>query len=99
MRIRIYDCSSSFVLISRIIYRRDRFVAAMKKFDPQGLFSSDWTDAVLGLRGKILTVDRKGCALEGLCVCSRDKHCAPAKGYFCRRGLVYKEARVCRKPV
>lgn len=75
----------------------DKFVAAMAKYDREGLFSSDWTDAVLGLRGKSLVVDGAGCALEGLCICSRDEHCAPAKGYLCRPGLVYKEARVCRK--
>ncbi|CAA6675612.1 unnamed protein product [Spirodela intermedia] len=64
--------------------RRDRFVAAMVKYDGEGLFSSDWTDAVLGIRGKSF-----------LCICSRDEHCAPAKGYFCLRGLVYEDARVC----
>ncbi|CAA6663037.1 unnamed protein product [Spirodela intermedia] len=77
--------------------RRDRFVAAMTKYDSEGLFSSDWVDAVLGIRGKSLSLEKEGCALEGLCICSRDEHCSPAKGYFCRRGLVYKEARVCRK--
>ncbi|MQL77051.1 hypothetical protein Taro_009435, partial [Colocasia esculenta] len=77
--------------------RIEQFVAAMKKYDPEGLFSSPWTDAVLELREKSLAVDRKGCALEGMCICSRDVHCAPEKGYVCRPGLVYKEARVCRK--
>ncbi|CAA6663038.1 unnamed protein product [Spirodela intermedia] len=69
----------------------------MVKYDSEGLFSSDWTDAVLGIRGESLSVEKKGCALEGNCICSSNKHCAPKKGYFCRRGLVYKEARVCRK--
>ncbi|KAK1269285.1 hypothetical protein QJS04_geneDACA024087 [Acorus gramineus] len=75
----------------------DLFVKAMEKYDPEGLFSSDWTDAVLGLRGKALTVEKKGCALEGLCICSRDEHCAPEKGYLCRPGMVYTESRVCRR--
>ncbi|KAK1275151.1 hypothetical protein QJS04_geneDACA016022 [Acorus gramineus] len=75
----------------------ESFVKAMERFDPDGLFSSDWTDAVLGLRGKGLTVEKQGCALEGLCVCSKDEHCAPKKGYVCRGGRVYGDARVCRK--
>uniref|UniRef100_A0A1D1YZ68 L-gulonolactone oxidase n=1 Tax=Anthurium amnicola TaxID=1678845 RepID=A0A1D1YZ68_9ARAE len=78
--------------------RVDLFEAAVERYDSEGLFSSDWTDAVLGLRGKSPpVVDRRGCALEGLCICSRDEHCAPAKGYRCRPGLVYTQARVCRK--
>ena len=75
----------------------NKFLAVMAKYDSEGLFSSDWTDAVLGIRGKSLVVEGKGCALEGLCICSSDEHCAPAKGYFCRQGLVYTPANVCRK--
>ncbi|XP_031499726.1 L-gulonolactone oxidase 2-like isoform X1 [Nymphaea colorata] len=76
--------------------RIEKFVEVMKKFDPKGLFSSEWSDSVLGLQEKGLVIEKPGCALEGLCVCSLDSHCAPDKGYFCRPGLVYAEARVCR---
>ncbi|KAG9449559.1 hypothetical protein H6P81_009524 [Aristolochia fimbriata] len=77
--------------------KADRFVEAMRRFDPQGLFSSEWTDGIFGLNGADLAIVKKGCALEGLCICSMDEHCAPADGYYCRPGFVYPQARVCRK--
>ncbi|CAE5968925.1 unnamed protein product [Arabidopsis arenosa] len=70
------------------------FLKMKQMFDPLQLFSSKWTDAVLGLGGD-LTVDTEGCALEGLCICSKDVHCSPIRGYFCRPGKIYKAARVC----
>ncbi|XP_010490073.1 PREDICTED: uncharacterized protein LOC104767795 [Camelina sativa] len=54
------------------------FLKMKQMFDPLGLFSSKWTDAVLGLGGN-LTIDTEGCALEGLCICSKDVHCFPTK--------------------
>ncbi|KAG8363118.1 hypothetical protein BUALT_Bualt10G0031700 [Buddleja alternifolia] len=74
----------------------DKFIEIKQMYDPLGLFSSDWTDQILGLRDG-LNIMKEGCALEGLCICSKDIHCAPNKGYFCRPGKVYKEARVCAK--
>ncbi|KAH7519423.1 hypothetical protein FEM48_Zijuj08G0034500 [Ziziphus jujuba var. spinosa] len=74
----------------------DKFLAVKKSYDPMGLFSSEWTDQVLGLQDGI-TIFKEGCALEGLCICQKDIHCAPSKGYFCTTGQVFKDARVCSR--
>ncbi|KAL6010777.1 hypothetical protein ACLOJK_001219 [Asimina triloba] len=38
----------------------DKFVAAMSRYDPVGLFSSEWTDGMLGLREATVVIDGKG---------------------------------------
>lgn len=71
----------------------NKFLAVKKELDPKNMFSSEWSDEIFfGKEG----VKGDGCALEGLCICSEDRHCSPGKGYFCQQGLVYKEARICR---
>ncbi|OVA20297.1 FAD linked oxidase [Macleaya cordata] len=70
-----------------------KFLAAKKQLDPQNMFSSDWSDEIVF--GKE-TTKAEGCAMEGQCICSEDRHCNPSKGYFCKPGLVFNQAKVCR---
>ncbi|KAJ9537151.1 hypothetical protein OSB04_029884 [Centaurea solstitialis] len=71
-----------------------KFFQVQQNFDPLGLFTNEWNDQIFGKKDSVVIV-KEGCALEGLCVCSEDLHCAPKKGYFCRSGKVFKDARVC----
>ncbi|KAM3378742.1 L-gulonolactone oxidase 3 [Capsicum galapagoense] len=84
----------AFLDVQKKYPKFNKFVAAKVQMDPKNMFSSEWSDEILF--GKQESLKGDGCALEGLCICSEDRHCSPSKGYFCKPGLVYQEARVCR---
>uniref|UniRef100_A0A7N0URF0 L-gulonolactone oxidase n=1 Tax=Kalanchoe fedtschenkoi TaxID=63787 RepID=A0A7N0URF0_KALFE len=85
----------AFLNVHKKYQNYDKFLAAKKQLDPDNLFSSGFSDDLL--MGKAAGMTKTdGCALEGQCVCSEDRHCSPQNGYLCKPGLVYTEARVCR---
>lgn len=85
--------NSAFLKVNEKYPNFNKFLAVKKQLDPQNMFSSEWSDEILfGKEGG----KGDGCGLEGQCICSEDRHCSPSKGYFCKPGVVYNEARVCR---
>ncbi|KQK03887.1 hypothetical protein BRADI_2g10435v3 [Brachypodium distachyon] len=68
-----------------------KFLKVKRSYDPDEIFSSEWSDQVLGIKGSPVIFGKR-CAIEGLCVCSDHSHCTPE-----RPGKVYKEARVCSR--
>ncbi|XP_047084610.1 L-gulonolactone oxidase 2-like [Lolium rigidum] len=87
----------AFIGVARKYPGMRQFLRVKNAYDPDGLFSSDWSDMMLGVGAGTPTKDAPGCALEGMCVCSQDAHCAPDQGYLCKPGKVYTSARVCTK--
>ncbi|KAJ4806510.1 L-gulonolactone oxidase [Rhynchospora pubera] len=71
-----------------------KFMQVKMQLDPDRVFDSFWLNQVLKSESESEKED--GCALEGQCICSADRHCSPNRGYRCEPGVVYKEARVCR---
>jgi L-gulonolactone oxidase len=47
------------------------FLKVKEAYDPLGLFSSEWTNQILGLKNGV-TIAKEGCALEGLCMLTRE---------------------------
>ncbi|KAF8673667.1 hypothetical protein HU200_048414 [Digitaria exilis] len=71
------------------------FLDVKARFDPDGVFSSEWSDQVLGINGSPMILG-PDCAVEGLCTCIQDSDCA--SGYVCSPGKLYPDARVCSIP-
>ncbi|KAI3909284.1 hypothetical protein MKW98_025926 [Papaver atlanticum] len=71
----------------------NKFLEAKKVLDPGNMFSTDLLDEIVF--GKE-SANVEGCAMEGQCICSEDRHCNPRLGYLCQPGLIYTEAKVCR---
>ena len=67
-----------------------------QQLDPRGLFLNDWARRVFNLSSQPVQQFGDHCALRGICYCRQDSHCNPQAGSFCRSGLVYADAKVCR---
>ncbi|TVU25809.1 hypothetical protein EJB05_28319, partial [Eragrostis curvula] len=87
-----FDEMEQMALYKRFPRLRE-FLDVKARFDPDGVFSSEWSDQVLGVVEGSPVFMGPGCAVDGLCTCTEDAHCAP--GYVCSSGKVYPEARVC----
>nr|XP_010924631.2 L-gulonolactone oxidase 3-like [Elaeis guineensis] len=83
----------AFIGVQQKYPNMSSFLSAKSQLDPQGMFDSQWSDEIF--LGKESAKD-DGCAMEGQCICSEDRHCNPAEGYLCKPGQVYNEAMVCR---
>lgn len=69
-----------------------QFEALRARLDPAGVFENDFWAKVSGRAGYDLA---PACATDRRCWCEADAHCGP--GWTCEGGLVYADARVCRR--
>ncbi|KAJ3270643.1 hypothetical protein HDV01_007531 [Terramyces sp. JEL0728] len=72
--------------------RAASFAKAVKRFDPNGVFSNKFLQNLQGNAQRLAT---KQCAFTQDCFCAIDSDC-PA-GYGCVAGHVFTAAKVCRK--
>jgi L-gulonolactone oxidase len=102
MAFRKYNARPHFGKNRRVAFLRfqlkytnwGKFMQVRKHLDPDGVFDSFWLNELLKPENELEKED--GCAMEGQCICSSDRHCNPNRGYLCKQGLVYKESMVCR---
>jgi FAD/FMN-containing dehydrogenase len=82
-----------FAGVSSKYPRFAEFEAWREQQDPAGIFMNDFYSRI---NGRVAPdAPAKNCVVDQACYCQVDEHCP--QGYRCEQGLVYTEARVCRR--